>query len=175
MIKNCERCGEPYETTVPHLARYCPKCRRIVRNETRQRRYHNNIEFERERARLRYHHNALPSPPRIKNCALCGQEFEAKTCAKYCPTCRKEKKRELARIRRKEFYEQHREQINERQRRYRAEHREQINEYQRRYRAQHIEQIRERERQHRQQERLRKERQKLIARYFAWRKRHGKS
>ena len=85
----------------------------------------------------------------IKPCARCGHDFDAKTCAKYCPACRDAAHREVriecqkrwnaanpeaVKQMQKRNYESHKQQRNEYSRRYQESHRQQCNEYSRRYR-----------------------------------------
>ena len=189
MIKTCERCGKEFDGQFNR--KYCSdECFKAHRREDRLRRYRENVEAEREQARQRYYGRHEPKPPRIKACEHCGAEFEAKSTAKYCPACRSIKHQEAVERYRaanpekvKEFSrrwrEQNRERYNELHRNWRAGNRTETparpvtdtREYKRRYYAANREKIRDQARQRYEQQRLKRERQRLIAKLFARRQR----
>lgn len=192
MIKTCARCGKEFDSY--HGAKYCSdECRREVRNEEHRRYYHANIEESRAKALRRYHTRYPKKAPRIKACEKCGSEFEAKTNAKYCLKCRKIKNLEATR----RYQAAHPEKVKAAQRRWalrnrarcnelqrswreanrreeparREDSREHEREYKRRYREANRERIREYDRQRYEQQRLKRERQRIIEKLFARRNR----
>ena len=54
----------------------------------------------------------------IKACKRCGQDFDARRFAKYCPDCRHEARRERDREYQCRYRERNREQLRERRREY---------------------------------------------------------
>ena len=70
----------------------------------------------------------------IKPCARCGNDFDAKTCAKYCPACRDAAHREVRIECQKRWNAANPEVVKQIQKRYREAHKQQLNEYSRRYR-----------------------------------------
>ena len=193
MIKTCARCGHEFDGN--HNAKYCSdECRLEVRNEGRRRRYQANIEVARAKSLQRYHARFDQRPPRIKTCEVCGTEFEAKTNAKYCPACRKVKNLEAVKRwrathsdkvkeARRHWQQQNREHCNELQRKWREVNQpetparrqrdpEREREYKRRYYAAHREEILADQHQRYEQKRLKLERQRTLAKFLEWRKRH---